>query len=281
MFEDAVIARVEAGNAGNDDLLLASMDIEVRQRSSDFLAVDIIGPRGPVIYLINLATGDLVPVSSEIESNEFTEDSPTWWPDGSRLAYSSNVNGKSEIWDIDPFTNEVRLLVSADNGLTMPAISPDGTRIALVELRESGSNIYVADFEFDEDGEVAGVVSLDDAQLLSEGQGFQHLFPRWSRDGNHVMFTTTPGGGRFRVAIADAVQNFGEVVIEADNASGLDWHPDGDRILIFRTARCRRRARKHLVLSQISRRVKSRRSKQAISELASLRSRQTVQKFRS
>ncbi len=232
MFEDAVIARVEAGNAGNDDLLLASMDIEVRQRSSDFLAVDIIGPRGPVIYLINLATGDLVPVSSEIESNEFTEDSPTWWPDGSRLAYSSNVNGKSEIWDIDPFTNEVRLLVSADNGLTMPAISPDGTRIALVELRESGSNIYVADFEFDEDGEVAGVVSLDDAQLLSEGQGFQHLFPRWSRDGNHVMFTTTPGGGRFRVAIADAVQNFGEVVIEADNASGLDWHPDGDRILI-------------------------------------------------
>ena len=61
------------GNAGNEEQLEASMDIEVRQRSSDFLAVDILGPRGAVIYLINLATGDLVPLSDEIETNEFIE----------------------------------------------------------------------------------------------------------------------------------------------------------------------------------------------------------------
>lgn len=232
MYEDAIIARVEAGNAGNEALLQQSMDIEVRQRSSDFLAVDIVGPRGGVVYMINLATGDLVPVSSEIESNESTEDSPAWWPDGSRLAYSSDANGNREIWDIDPFTNDVRLLVSADNDLTMPAISPDGNRIAFVERSESATNVYVADFEFDEDGEISGVLTLDDAQLLSQGEQLQHLFPRWSPDSDLVMFTTTFGNGRLRTTVVDAVQNYGTVLVEADNANGLDWHPDGQRILI-------------------------------------------------
>lgn len=232
LFEDAIVARVEADNAGNAELLQASMDIEVRQRSSDFLAVDIIGPRGPVVYLINLATGDLLPVSDEIELNDFAEDSPAWWPDGSRLAFSSDANGKREIWDIDPFTSDSRLLVSADNDVTMPAISPDGSRIAFVERRAEGSNIYVADFELDENGNLNGNLSIDDAQLLSEGQGFQHLFPKWSPDGDFVMFTTTPGDGRFHTSIVDTVTNFGETVVEASNASGLDWHPDGQRILI-------------------------------------------------
>ena len=125
-YENAIIARVEAENAGNESQLQASMDIEVRQRSSDFLAVDIVGPNGPVVYLINLVTGDLVPASRDVEVNDFFEETPSWWPDGSRLAFSSNVNGNSEIWDVDPFTSDTRLLVSSDADLTMPAISPDG-----------------------------------------------------------------------------------------------------------------------------------------------------------
>ena len=75
-------------------------------------------------------------------------------------------------------------------------------------------------------------VPLSDAQLLSEGRGFQHLFPKWSPDGDFIMFTTTPGDGRFHTSIVDTVDNFGDVVVEANNVSGLDWHPDGQRILI-------------------------------------------------
>ena len=89
--------------------------------------------------------------------------------------------GKREIWDIDPFTNDVRLLVSTENGVLMPAISPDGTRIAFIESREDGSSVYVADFEFDEDGELEGVITFEDAQLLSVETDLQHLLPALGR----------------------------------------------------------------------------------------------------
>ena len=103
VYKDAVVARVLPGSAGNENQLEASTDIEVRQRSSDYLAIDIVGPRGAVVYLINMATGDLTPLSSEAESNEYIEDAPSWWPNGSRVVYSSDVNGNREIFDTDPF----------------------------------------------------------------------------------------------------------------------------------------------------------------------------------
>ena len=45
------------------------------------------------------------------------------------------------------------------------------------------------------------------------------------------MFTSTPGDGRFRTTIVDVAEDFGDVVTQAQGASGLDWHPDGKRIL--------------------------------------------------
>ena len=236
VYEDAVVARILQDGSGNSDPIEATMDIGVRQRSSDFLAIDIVGPRGGVVYLINLVTGDLVPLSVEIETNEFEEQTPSWWPDGSRLAYSSDVNGNLEIFDIDPFTGDVRLLVTSETDLVMPAISPDGTRIAFVELLEDESHVYVGDLELDENGDVVGATTLDAAAMLSTEDGLKHLFPYWSPDGALIMYTSTPGDGRFRVTISSVGDiegtTWGETMTQAHDVSGLAWHPDGDRILI-------------------------------------------------
>ncbi len=234
VYEDAVVARVLAGGAGNEDQLTAAIDIEVRDRSSDFLVIDLVGPRGPVVYMINLATGDLVPLSSEIETNDFIEDTPSWWPDGSRVVYSSNVNEVREIFDVDPFTGESRLIVSGENDLIMPSISPDGMRIAFVETIENSSDIYVAELSFDENGEIDSVVSLDDARMLTadEGVELRHLFPYWSPDGASIMYTSSPGDDRFRLRIVDVGEDFGDIIAEAHEASGLAWHPNGEQILV-------------------------------------------------
>ena len=232
LFEDAVIARILAGDAGNEGQLEASTDIEVRERSSDFLAVDIIGPRGAVVYLINLATGDLVPLSAGIESNEYFEDTPSWWPDGSRVAYSSNLNGKREIFDINPFLGDRRLLLSGEHDVFMPAISSGGTRIAFVERVDGNSHVYVADFQYDENGEVDVEATMADAARVSIEEDLQHLFPHWSPDGTELMYTSTPGNDRFRMTIVDIADEFGETLAEAGAATGLAWHPDGNRVLV-------------------------------------------------
>ena len=232
MYEDAVIARVLAEDTANGTLLEESTNIEVRQRSADYLAVDVVGPGGPVVYLINLANGDLTPISEEAESNEFIEDTPSWWHDGSRLVYSSDASGVREIYDIEPFTGEVRQLVTGENDLFMPAISPDSTKIAFVESTDSGSHIFVADLELDENGGIVGAVNAADARQLSSEDGIQNLFPYWSPDGDSVMFTSSNSEGRFRVTVADVAEEFGDVLVEARAASGLAWHPDGMRILV-------------------------------------------------
>ena len=251
-YKDAVVARVLPGSAGNDEQLEASTDIEVRQRSSDYLAIDIVGPRGAVVYLINMATGDLTPLSAEVESNEFTEDTPSWWPDGSRVVYSSDVNGSREIFDADPFNGGSRLVASGQNDLIMPAISPDGRRIAFVESFEGSANVYVADLEFDESGELSGVVTVDNAHRLSADDGLQHLFPYWSPDGSLIMYTSTPGDGRFRIIIADVTDDFGDTVAEASGASGLAWHRDGEQILVATRQTIDGEARETMALANLT-----------------------------
>ena len=236
LYDDAVIARVLPEGSGNAEQIEATMDIEIRQRSSDFLAIDIVGPRGGVVYLINLVTGDLVPLSADIESNEFEEQTPSWWPDGSRVVYSSDVNGNADIFDTDPFTGDVRLLATSETDLVMPAISPDGTQIAFVELLEEEAHIYVGDLQLDENGNVVGAITLEDAEKLTTDDGLKHLFPYWSPDGTMIMYTSTPGDGRFRVTISGVGDiegtTWGETLTQAHDVSGLAWHPDGERILV-------------------------------------------------
>ena len=51
-----------------------------------------------------------------------------------------------------------------------------------------------------------------------------------------IMYTSTPGDGRFRVTISAAVEvagwTWGETLTEAYDVSGLAWHPDGERVLV-------------------------------------------------
>lgn len=236
LYDNAVVARVLPEGSGNAEQIETAMDIEVRQRSSDFLAIDIVGPRGGVVYLINLVTGDLVPLSADVESNEFEEQTPTWWPDGSRVAYSSDVNGNVDIFDIDPFTGDVRLLVTSETDLVMPAISPDGTQIAFVELLEEEAHIYVGDLQLDENGDVVGSITLGDAEKLTTEDGLKHLFPYWSPDGAMIMYSSTPGDSRFRVTISVAGDiegtTWGDTLTRVHDVSGLAWHPDGQRVLV-------------------------------------------------
>jgi len=75
---------------------------------------------------------------------------PTWSPDGTQIAFSSDRSGTHEIWVI-PITGGAATQVTTDGG-SAPDWSPDGSQIAFVRS-SPGANIWVINFP--------GTVALD------------------------------------------------------------------------------------------------------------------------
>ena len=231
-FGDAIVARVLAGNAGNTEDLIETASFDVRQRSSDFIAIDIVGPRGPVVYLINLVTGELTPLTADIETNEYGEDTPVWWPDGSRVAYSTNVAGNRQIFDANPFTGETRVLVTGDADLMMPSISYDGTKIAFVASSSGSRRVYWAEIQFDADMGLVRPLAPDDFRPLTPEDANRQLFPFWHPDGDRIMFTSVSQQGDFVTNVASIDGDTDGTVATIAGASGFGWHPRDGRVLI-------------------------------------------------
>jgi len=96
---------------------------------------------------------------------------PTWSPDGSRIAYSSDSGGNSDIWVQSVSDPTPVRLTSSPAADYQPAWSPDGRWIAFRSERDGGGIFVVA---------AAG----GDPRRLSP-IGFA---PRWSADSSRVLF---------------------------------------------------------------------------------------------
>ncbi|MBX9399972.1 Tol-Pal system beta propeller repeat protein TolB [Lysobacter sp. BMK333-48F3] len=107
--------------------------------------------------------------------------SPSWSPDGSRLAYVSFEGGNSSIY-IQNIGTGSRELIAKYRGINgAPAFSPDGRRLALTLSRSGNPEIYVMDL---------GSKSLNQ---LTNHFGID-TEPTWSADGSKIYFTSDRGG---------------------------------------------------------------------------------------
>ena len=91
-------------------------------------------PTASDIYLINLDGSGLTKITSDAGANFY----PTWSPDGSRLAFSSNRDGDWDIYVMNADGSRVRQLVDSPGLDDKPQWSPDGSRIGFATTR-SGS----------------------------------------------------------------------------------------------------------------------------------------------
>jgi TolB protein len=107
--------------------------------------------------------------------------SPSWSPDGRRLAYVSFEGGNSSIY-IQNIASGARELVAKFRGINgAPAFSPDGRRLALTLSRSGNPEIYVMDL-----GSKALTQLTNHFGIDTE--------PTWSADGRTVYFTSDRGG---------------------------------------------------------------------------------------
>lgn len=107
--------------------------------------------------------------------------SPSWSPDGARLAYVSFEHGKSVIF-VQDIRSGGREQIAAHAGInSAPAWSPDGKRLAMTLSKDGDPEIYV--------------MELDSGTLrrLTDNKGID-TEPAWSPDGRQLAFTSDRGG---------------------------------------------------------------------------------------
>lgn len=107
--------------------------------------------------------------------------SPSWSPDGSRLAYVSFERGNSSIY-IQNISTGARELVTSFRGINgAPTFSPDGRRLALTLSRSGNPEIYVMDLGSKQLTQLTNQFGIDTE-------------PTWSADGSAIYFTSDRGG---------------------------------------------------------------------------------------
>lgn len=107
--------------------------------------------------------------------------SPSWAPDGRRLAYVSFEEGRSQIFMQNVATGQREKLAGFSGINSAPAWSPDGRSLAMTLSRDGQPEIYIMDMASRQLSRITNSRSID-----TEAS--------WAPDGQSLVFTSNRGG---------------------------------------------------------------------------------------
>jgi TolB protein len=188
--------------------------------------------------------------------------SPTWSPDGKRLAFVSFENKQSEIYSIEVASGQ-RTLLSQFPGINgAPSWSPDGRSLALVLSKEGSPKIYLLDLATKQLKQITRGTNID-TEPVFEPNGQSLLFtsnrggapqiyrmnlkdnsverltfegsynarPRLTQDGKKMVMIHQGATGRFHIASQNLETGEVAILTHSELANSPSLAPNGSMIL--------------------------------------------------
>ena len=188
--------------------------------------------------------------------------SPTWSPDGRRLAYVSFESKKPVVYVHSLQDGRRHVAANFKGSNSAPAWSPDGSRLAVSLSRDGGSQIFLVNPDGSNVRRISQSGGIDTEPVFSpDGQslyftsdrggspqiyrmpagggqaqrvtfdGSYNVSPRISPDGK-VLAYITRNGSKFQVATLDLASRQTQILTDSDKDESPSFAPNGRMILL-------------------------------------------------
>jgi len=190
---------------------------------------------------------------------------PSWSPDGSRLAFYSERDGNAEIYVMNADGSDPTRLTDDPANESYPAFSPDGQRVSFDSDRDGNFEIYtmnpdgsdVRRLTYNDAVDASAAWSPDGSRIAwmsdrsgrfevwlmnadgSEQRQFTgagetasegtHWFPQWSPDGTRMAFHVN----RDVYTVGADGSGYTRLTVDPDNGMVPTWSPDSSRIIFM------------------------------------------------